>query len=138
MSADESKVKYPTITVPGKGTFVVKFGMGAVYTLERDMKMDLASVGRELQAMFPIVNGHVTAGPVKMSFLFDVLSACIWDQKPIGPRDLADAFGNDYVMDMVSVGRVVLEAFSKAPWSRKTASPDATETDIPESVAAPI
>ena len=130
----DSKVQYPTIEVPGKGTFTVKFGMGAVYTLERQLGITPQEIGRTLRQMFPYdeATKRFTVGAIKVGFLFDILSACIWDQVHLEPRELADCFGEELAGDLIKVGKVVMEAFAKAPWSRAAAAPTPAAQDSPQ------
>lgn len=117
----DSKIVYPRITVPGKGTFTVKYGMGASFTLEDELGMDDQAVFAELMKLLPVTdpqtNEVLQPGRVNKSFLLKVLSACLWDQIHLTPRELADAFGTWDTLP--EIARVVLEALSKTQWSAK-------------------
>lgn len=138
----EPPIKYPTITVPGKGTYLVKFGLGAAYTLEEECGLNELDFARAIQKWMPHKE-HVSGceakqcdcpeipGQVSKTFLFKVLSACIWDQAQLTPRQLADAFDTwDCLGDVV---RVIGEAFAKIKWSarpvalQESATPATTE-----------
>ena len=106
-------VTYPTITVPGRGTYRVKFSQGAQYVLEDELKMDMAEVGKHLQGWAPrmdAVTGDVIPPRISVVFLYKVLSACIWNQVKIPPQELADCFE---VSDTMMIVQVVAEAFGK-------------------------
>lgn len=120
----DTKIVYPKITIPGKGTFTVKYSLGASYTLEDEMKMDDAAFARALQKWFPHKEINAAGdeieipGQVSKSFLFKVLSACIWDQIQLTPRQLADAF--ETWDNLSEIAKVIAEAFSKTRWSAQT------------------
>ena len=134
-------IQYPVIEVPGKGTYKVKFGMGAQYTLESELGMTPQQFAVEIQKWPPkkqldsqgaevldadgkpvMIPGYV--GP---SFLFKVLAACLEGQGlKIHPRELADCFELHQIAD---VARIVAEAFSKTRWS--------AQTPVQESATAP-
>lgn len=106
-------VTYPTITVPGRGTYRVKFSQGAQYVLEDEFNMDMADVGKHLQAWAPrtdAVTGEPIPPKISIRFIYKVLSACIWNQVKIPPQELADCFE---VSDTMMVVQVVAEAFGK-------------------------
>lgn len=160
---------HPTIAVPTKGTYVVRFGLGAQYTLEKEHHVSMEEVGRRLQDASPrigsadcmacagtgeplqIVNDHgipiktieqsgvpvkcsacagsgkqTTPGRISPAFLFDVLSACIWGQIQLSPRDLAECY--DSFDQLSEVARVVMIAFTKTRWSASNAPTSATAT----------
>lgn len=124
----DSPIKYPTIDIPGRGTFVVKFGLGAAYTLEEETGMDEVQFARALQKWAPHKDHAagcdqsdcecpVIPGAVSKTFLFKVLSACIWDQIQLTPRQIADAFSTwDTLPD---IAMKIAEAFSKTQWSSR-------------------
>ena len=116
----DSKITYPKITVPNIGTFTVKYGMGASFTLEDELHMDDQAVFAELEKWMPKTDeatGETVAGTVNKAFLFKVLSACLWDQVQLTPRQLADAFQTWDTLP--EIARVVAEALSKTQWSAK-------------------
>jgi hypothetical protein len=125
-------IQYPVIEVPGKGTYKVKFGMGAQYTLESDLGMTPQLFAVEIQKWPPkkkldakgneIIGEdgkpEMIPGYVGPSFLFKVLSACLEGQGlKISPRELADCFEMHQITE---VARIVAEAFSKTRWSAQT------------------
>jgi hypothetical protein len=119
----DTKIVYPSIEIPGRGTFIVKYSLGASYTLEDQMGMDDVAFARALHKWFPhkeIQNGVEVevAGQVSKTFLFKVLSACIWDQVQISPRELADCF--ETWDNLAPIAKVIAEAFSKTRWSAQT------------------
>lgn len=118
---------HPKITVPGRGTYVVKFGLGAQYTLEKEYKVTMEQVGQRLQEAAPReVNGVTVPGRISPAFLFDVLSACIWGQIQISPRDLAECY--DSFDQIAEVAKAVMVAFTKTRWSANSAPTPATAT----------
>lgn len=124
-------IQYPVIEVPGKGTYKVKFGMGAQYTLESELGMTPQQFAVEIQKWPPkkkldaagdeIIGEdgkpEMIPGYVGPSFLFKVLAACLRGQLTIEPRDLADCFE---MHEVANVARIVAEAFSKTRWSAQT------------------
>ena len=118
---------HPKITVPGKGTFTVRFGLGAQYTLEKQYGVTMEEVGRRLQESAPReVNGEKIPGRISPAFLFDVLSACLWGQIQISPRDLAECY--DSFDQLSDVAKAVMIAFTKTRWSASPAPASATAT----------
>lgn len=113
---NQPPIKYPTVEVPGKGTYTVKFGLGAMYTLENDLGMSLQDVGTKIREWFPSrdAEGNQVPGKASGAFLLKVLSACMWDQVHMTPRELGDAFE---IGDLAAIARVIAEAFSKTRWS---------------------
>lgn len=107
----EGPISYPRLEIPGKGTFRVKFSLGAVFSLE-EMGVGMDEVARALQEWMPrkAQDGSVIPGRAKPTFLFKVLAACIGDQIKISPSELAYLFDLD---QMATVAQVVAEAFSK-------------------------
>lgn len=115
-------IKYPSITIPGKGTFQVKYDLAASYTLEDELGMDQQAFAAKLQEWIPRKvrdeeTGEETeiAGKVSMPFLFKVLSACIWEQAKLTPREIAAAFKTWDKLPEIAM--IVAEAFSKTQWS---------------------
>lgn len=105
-------ITYPKITIPNKGTFTVKFGLGATFALE-EMGVEMEAISKALQEWQPRkdpITGEVIPGKARPSFLLKVLSACIGDQIQITPRQLGDAFE---MSDLGEIARVVAEAFTK-------------------------
>jgi hypothetical protein len=125
-------IKYPTINIPGRGTYTVKFGLGAMFTLEDQLGMDQAQFAQKFMAWIPRKDdlGNDVVPTVSNAFLLKVLSACIWDQVQLTPRQLADAF--DTVDQMQTIARVVAEAFSKTRWSAKVDLREPATSPTPE------
>jgi hypothetical protein len=116
LEKQESPIEYPKITVPGHGVFIVKFGMGAQYTLEKELGVDFIQVAKNIQEWVPRQDeqGNTIPGRVSQSFLFDVLSACLAGSGlKIPARDLADCFTWETLPD---VAKAVAEAFAKTQW----------------------
>lgn len=128
----ETPVDYPKLLVPGHGTFIVKFGLGAQYTLDTELGMDPQDFVAKLQEWFPKplknANGEpvldeelkpvMVPGRVGPSFLFKVLAACLEGQGlRLPPRELADCF---QFHQLPAIARVVMEAFSKTQWSAQS------------------
>jgi hypothetical protein len=114
-AAQVPPIQYPTITIPGKGTYIVKFGFGAVYTLEEQLGMSTEQIGQKLGDLFPPLGPDGTRPPaiVSPAFLTKVLAACIWDQAHMTPQEVAYSFD---VADLPTIGRAVAEAFAKMRW----------------------
>jgi hypothetical protein len=128
-AAQAPPIQYPTIAIPGRGTFVVKFGFGAVYTLEEQLGMSTDQIGAKLAELFPEPGPDGTRPPaiVSPAFLTKVLAACIWDQAHMTPQEVAYSFD---VADLPTIGRVVAEAFVKTRWSaRQPLQETATKTE---------
>ena len=116
---EQEPIKWPEITIPGRGTFPVKFSLGAAYTLEDLTGLDEPQFARALQKWLPKkdAEGNEIAGEVSKVFLFKVLSACLWDQVHMTPRELADAFETWDGLPLIAAA--IAEAFSKTRWSAK-------------------
>ena len=110
-------IDYPKIEIPGRGTFVVKFGPAAAVVLERQVKMDMAEIGRRMLEWMPhqSESGEEIPGRVSPAFLFEVLSACLWTKLHLPAIELAELFEDDW-NSLPEVARVVATAFSKAQW----------------------
>ncbi len=128
----DTPIDYPKLLVPGHGTFIVKFGLGAQYTLDTELGMDPQTFIAKLQEWFPKPqkdaagepvmdqegNPVMIPGKVGPSFLFKVLAACLEGQGlRLPPRELADCF---QFHQLPSIARVVMEAFSKTQWSAQS------------------
>jgi hypothetical protein len=111
---DESKIDYPTIEVPGKGTCTVSFELHTVYALEKFLHIDYEQIGAELRKMFVVdpETHRMSVGKVSFAFLMDVLAACLHDQTGMDAETLAKALRGTPI---TSVARAVMVAFSKAP-----------------------
>jgi hypothetical protein len=126
----KTPIQYPAIEVPGKGTFVVKFGFGAIYTLEDRLGLAAEDIGAKLHEMFPTGGAPGKISPV---FLTKVLSACIWDQAHLTPEEIAYCFEPS---DLPTIGRVVAEAFAKTQWP--TRAPTLQEPATKKNLEQPI
>ena len=116
-------ITYPTIEVPGKGVYVVKFTLGAQYALEEMGigPMELAAeFGKWHAAAVASVNGTAQRVAISPMFLVKVLAACIQNQVTITPRELADCF---QPKDVTQVAKVVMDAFAKTEWSAVESAP---------------
>lgn len=127
-------IQYPTITIPGRGTFVVKFDLLAEYVLDNECGMDANGLAQKLHEWMPKDSGRKDAdgkaifepGRASPAFMLKVLSACIWEDAHMSPEDLAKAFR--YPMELNRVAQTLLEAFAKTEWSaqirlQETATP---------------
>jgi len=127
-------IQYPTITIPGRGSFVVKFDLLAEYILDNECGMDANGLAQKLQEWMPKDSGRVDAegkpvmipGRASPAFMLKVLSACVWEEAHMTPEELAKAFR--YPMELNHVAQVLLEAFAKTEWSaqirlQETATP---------------
>ena len=109
-------IRYPTIMVPGKGTFVVKFGHGAKYALYENLGLDEDRLFQQLQAAVPHkdpVTGQEIPGRVMMSFVWKILSACLWSQAHLAPLELAECFDAENAPTESDIVRIIVEAVSK-------------------------
>lgn len=122
----EPPIKYPTITIPGRGTFVVKFDLLASYVLDNEIGMDANAVAQKLKEWMPQeIDGKREPGRASPAFMLKVLSACLWDQTHMTPEDLARCFSYG---DLSVIATILVEAFSKTQWSaqlklQETATP---------------
>ncbi len=116
----DSPVVYPSLEVPGRGTFVVKFGTRASFILEQQFQMTPADFAKRLSEWLPRADpddaNRILPGKASNVFVFTVLSACLWKQTHMLPEDLADAFE---ISDRDKIAAVLMEAFSKTQWSAK-------------------
>ena len=107
-------IKYPAIEIPGKGTFVVKFGPGAAFDLD-DMGVNVDAVPKMFQEWAPHIDpitGNQIPGRANYTLLFKILSAALRHQVDIAPRDLAYCFED--MEQLGSVARAISEAWIKA------------------------
>lgn len=124
----EPPIEYPVINVPGHGKFVVKFGFGAQYTLEKEAGVNFQDFAKQVQQWVPRKDEHGNdiPGRVSQALLFDVLAACLAGSGlRISARDLADCFTWETLPE---VARVVAEAFVKMPRPTQTALPETAAT----------
>ncbi len=108
----DTPIVYPKITIPGKGTFSVKFSLGATIRLEQ-MGVSNENITANLRAWQTIKGDDgaiIQQGKASPLFLVRVLSACIAHEIILSPSELGDCFEPT---DLVDVARVVAEAFSK-------------------------
>ena len=111
----EPPIEYPVINVPGHGKYVVKFGFGAQYTLEKESGISFQDFAQKIQEWVPRKDehGNEVPGRVSQALLFDVLAACLAGSGLHLPaRELADCFDWDTLPD---VAKVLAEAFAKMP-----------------------
>lgn len=107
-------IKYPTIEIPGKGTFVVKFGPGAAFDLD-DMGVDADALPKMFSEWAPRTDpatGQRIPGHASYMLLFKVLSAALRHVVDLSPRELAYCFED---MEQIGpVARALVEAWIKA------------------------
>jgi hypothetical protein len=107
-------IKYPAIEIPGKGTFVVKFGPGAAFDLD-DMGVNVDAVPLMFREWMPhtdTVTGLQVPGRANYTLLFKILSAALRHQIDLPPRDLAYCFED---MEQLSVvAKAIADAWVKA------------------------
>lgn len=144
MELKDSPIDYPVITIPGKGKFVVKYGLGASYVAEKDYGMDQTAVAKQIQEWVPKkkldeqgneITGEdgkvvTTPGRVGTVFLFDILAACLdgTGLKMTG-RDLAQCFDHQYQIG--EVAKAVAEAFAKTQWLAQTPAQESATAPEP-------
>jgi len=107
-------IKYPVIEIPGKGSFIVKFGPLAAIELE-DMGVNVNDLMKAFQEWAPQVDpitGTQIPGRANYTVLLKALSATIRHQIEIPWRELAACFEN--MEQMTQVARAISEAWIKA------------------------
>ena len=128
---DEPKpIEYPKITVPGRGTYEVKFGLAASRIVDRELGIDGFTVLEQLRDALPRqVEGQRVFGRIRIDFLFTLLSACIWKQAKLSGEDLANAFDDEPLAEtIVLLVQTLTAAMAKTKWSaqlrlQETATP---------------
>ena len=107
-------IEYPTLEVPGHGTFVVKVSTGAAFELE-SMGINVWAVPQIMQAWTPhtdALTGQFVPGQAKLPEILTILSATIRQQLEISPRDLAYCF--EELGGIVTLARTLTDAWTKA------------------------
>ncbi len=129
----QSPIIYPKITVPGKGTYTVKFGLSATRAAEIATGLSPAELMAKLQSFFPEKDefGNVIRpGRFSVVLLTDLLSACIWEEARLTAEDLCKCFDEFYNLEPIAAA--VVEAISKTQWSRQLQLREAaTNTEQP-------
>jgi hypothetical protein len=108
-------IKYPTIEIPGKGIFVVKFGPGAAFDLQDMGVANIDALPKLLQEWVTRVDpitGDKIIGRADYIQLFKIFAAAIRHQIEISPRDLAYCFQD--MEQLYPVAHVLWEAWIKA------------------------
>lgn len=124
---EPAPIDYPTIAVPGRGEFTVKFGLAAARLLDRELHIDGFEAVRQLSDALPReVEGKRIMGHIRLDFLFQLLSACTWKAAHMSAEELADAFDDCEIAETtVLLVTTLIRAISKTKWStHRTAAPE--------------
>jgi len=112
-------IEWPTLKIPGRGEFKIRFGFKVTHYLLREHGLDELAIGQKFATMFPHrdESGEMMAGSANRCFLIELLQLCLKGQCEITEQELVDAFDSLDEPPMQTWGRIaeaMATAYSKS------------------------